>query len=288
MILSILLLAVVLLMIVLFVPVTYRVDASRQEQTDIKATAGWLFQLLSIRYQLYIGSDSKVEQKLLLRILGIPVHDFLKPREKKKKPRRKTGKNKQKKRSDLQPTVTSEKTQKQTESNGAPQEPSKPEPLEAESKPSQIRPEPTKRDPLYAIRHFCDKIKNIWTALKKLWKKKNDFLEFWNQEEHQKARSAIWKELRYLWKKSRPRRLEGQLHFGFEDPASTGMCMGALSMLYAWYPKKFLLKPDFEQKILEGKLLIKGRIQICTLGLIFWHVWFNQDIRRMYEHWQQI
>jgi hypothetical protein len=277
---------------VLFVPVTYRIDAGKQERAEVKATVGWLFHLLTVRYQLQM-EDSKPEQKLLLRILGIPILDFLNPGKKKGKPKRKRKSGKTHSTDASTKAVPPEKvSEKSEEMQTTHSEPNQKNPNQKHSESDEMSKKCSEAAAghglAYAIRNFYDKLKNIWMTLKKIWKKKSDFLEFWNQEEHRRARSSILKELRYLWKKSRPRRLEGEFHFGFEDPSATGMCMGALSMLYAWYPQKLLLKPDFEQKVLEGNILIKGRIQICTLVLIFRNIWFNKDIRRMYERWQQI
>lgn len=147
----------------------------------------------------------------------------------------------------------------------------------------------------YAIRAVCDKIKQMREMLfhfkdviRGLLDKKDAFLEFWRLEEHVRAREAIWRELRYLWKKSRPKKLKGYVRFGFEDPSTTGACMGAASMLYAWYPENFFLKPDFEQEILEGELLMKGRIRGIVFLCIALRTLWNKDIRHMYRDGKQL
>lgn len=102
-----------------------------------------------------------------------------------------------------------------------------------------------------------------------------------------RARQAVLQETRFLWKKSRPRKVAGKVTFGFEDPSWTGLGTGLLSMLYQWYPKRFSIHPDFEREILEGELHIRGRIQIYVLCLIAFRLWRNQDVRQMYQEWKQ-
>lgn len=294
--LSILLLLLLILCAVLFVSVTYRVEAEKKETLQVRAVGGWMFRLLSVHYRLDGADDWK--QDLQVRVFGIPI---LKPFEE-KKPKKKKGKKRPEgtageNQSELQreETVGENRTRQQAQQN-----PAQPSEVKSMDRPGSLPEEKGVFGKLlYAIRSICGKIRNIGRKIKQavknlretighLGNRKNDFLEFWNLEEHRRARSSIYKELRYLWKKSRPRRIEGQLHFGFEDPSVTGMCMGALSVLYAWYPEKFQLLPDFDREVLEGNILIKGRIRLYTAVLILWRVWFNKDIRQMYEHWQEL
>ena len=66
------------------------------------------------------------------------------------------------------------------------------------------------------FRHICDKIKNIGSLVRSLYRKTNEFQEFWNRKEHVRARQAVLQEARFLWKKSRPRKVAGKVTFGFE------------------------------------------------------------------------
>lgn len=133
-----------------------------------------------------------------------------------------------------------------------------------------------------------ENIAGIGGRLKKLRDRKNVLLEFWRLEEHRRARGALLREARYLWKKSRPKKIKGQITFGFSDPAHTGLCMGTAGMLCAWYPGQLELRPDFEREILKGDLQIRGKIRCYVFVRIFLRVFFNGDIRRMYRHWQEL
>ena len=52
-----------------------------------------------------------------------------------------------------------------------------------------------------------------------------------------------------------------RVRFGLEDPYDTGRILAVLSMLYPFYGEHIDIYPDFEYRILEGHLLIKGRIR---------------------------
>lgn len=148
---------------------------------------------------------------------------------------------------------------------------------------------------VYAFRSVCDKIKQIWkkirelgNAVRKIWKRKDMLLEFWNLEEHRHAREAVMGEVRYLWRKLRPRNVRGRITFGFADPAYTGICMGVAGMLCAWYPKKLEIVPDFDREILEGGIRMKGKARFYVIVRALWSIYRNEDIRHMYRHWQEL
>lgn len=305
--LGILALLLLILCAVLFVSVTYRVRVEKKDSFQVSAAGGWLFRILSVHYSLDGADDWK--QDLRIRVFGITVLNLF--GEKKPKKRKKKRKKKAERPVDTAPAAGQAPDMLlPAAEDTAPAE----EKIAQRSLPAVTeRPREERRKKLsfaqrirlfflklvYAIRGICGKIKgvgngirsagkNLRRTVQSLRERKDVYLEFWNLEEHRRAREAIYKELRWLWKKSRPRKIEGQARFGLEDPSVTGMCMGALSVLYAWYPEKFQLCPDFEREILEGEVLIKGRVRLYVAALILWRVWFNKDIRHMYEHWQEL
>ena len=147
----------------------------------------------------------------------------------------------------------------------------------------------------YACRRIHDKIRQIWKRMtgfgdmvRKLLKRKDDLLDFWNLEEHVRARGAVLKELQYLWKKLRPKKVKGKITFGFSDPANTGICMGVAGMFCAWYPKKLKIVPDFDREILEGEIRITGKACVFVFARVLWKLYRNEDIRHMYRHWREI
>ena len=328
--LSVLGLILLLLAAVLFVPVTYRVQAEKEEAVKIRAVGGWMFRMLSVHYRL-----EGEERDLVFRLFGIPIYrpwaekKARKPKGKKKKEKKKARKQAAKReKQPPEPSSWPPDEDRTAPPSGMPDE-NKPAPPEfparelerdAETEAETGRGfqasdgdswkreaasqaadgtdqkrESVFRKVAYAIQRFCDRIRHIWNACLKIPRKirslldrKDQFLEFWDLEEHRQARSAIWKEFLYLRDKLRPKKVKGYIHFGFEDPSVTGICMGAASVLYAWYPDQFELRPDFEQEILEGQLFFRGRLRLYVLVLIALRVWFNKDIRNMYRHWKEL
>lgn len=288
---------------VLFVAAGYRVQIEKHGAFRISVRIGWLFRIVSVHASL--DSSAGWKHKLQLRLFGFPVWDpWAEKKTRKKKHRRR------KKEKSVEPEPVS-----RTE----PERKTEPQPLPEFSEPNseaEIRPEKEQRNDaekerqkpslpekirtffrkaVYAIRGICDKIKHIrekiselGDRIRSLIEKKDALVEFWNLEEHRRARGALLQEAKYLWKKYRPRRIEGTITFGFDDPALTGLCMGGAGMLYAWYPKKLQIIPDFEHVILEGDVLIRGKVRFYVVALILLRIYFNRDIRQMYEHWKQL
>lgn len=83
-----------------------------------------------------------------------------------------------------------------------------------------------------------------------------------------------------------PRRIRGNITFGFDDPALTGQLLGVVGMFYPLYKNKFRMAPVFDQALLEGELRLKGRIFVCYLLWTAWKVWINKDIKVTYQRFQ--
>ena len=83
--------------------------------------------------------------------------------------------------------------------------------------------------------------------------------------------------LKKMWKHVRPRKLQGSIHFGLEDPATTGQLLGVVGMLYPVYRNHFVIAPDFEQQIFEGKIYTKGRVQIGRMTFLSLRFMLTRD-----------
>lgn len=270
---------------VLFVAASYRIRLERHGSVRISAFSGWLFRVVTVRF--FIDEGEGWKQDLQIRLFGIPLQKLFGAKLRRKKKRRKR-RSKEKKRTGKERSDVPDTALEQPK----PEEPGE----DTEERASDIEKDDSFfRKVIYAIRGICDKIKRIWKRVlgvrdtaRGLWERKDVFLEFWRLDEHRRARASVWKEVRYLWKKLRPKRIEGKIVFGFDDPSMTGICMGGIGMLCAWYPDRLEITPDFERAVLDGDVLIKGKVRLYVLARILWRVYFNQDIRHMYEHWKQL
>ena len=317
-ILLLVILGLILLLVssVLFVPITYKVRAERKDGViQVRAVAGWMFRLLSVHYRLHTSQEPM--QLLQGRILGIPVWKPLEPKKEKPKKAEKKSKEKQSKpkqmeakqleqkaevkssdkakerlKKDLTPG-TAVATIPQPESEVSRQE--QPQDKQAQTKPPR---QSILKKLLYAIRRIYGKITAIGRGLFSLVVKLlhmpekasetiGTLTDFWNLEENVKARESIWRELKFLWKHSRPRKADLTLHFGFEDPSWTGQCMGVLSILNVWYPGRIFLKPEFEQEIFDGTLYIKGHMMLAVPLLSIFRLWRDENVMKMYRRFRQ-
>ena len=316
-ILLLVILGLILLLVssVLFVPITYKVRAERKDGViQVRAVAGWMFRLLSVHYRLHTSQEPM--QLLQGRILGIPVWKPLEPKKEKPKKAEKKSKEKQSKpkqmeakqleqkaevkssdkakerlKKDLTPG-TAVATIPQPESEVSRQE--QPQDKQAQTKPPR---QSILKKLLYAIRRIYGKITAIGRGLFSLVVKLlhmpekasetiGTLTDFWNLEENVKARESIWRELKFLWKHSRPRKADLTLHFGFEDPSWTGQCMGVLSILNVWYPGRIFLEPEFEQEIFEGTLYIKGHMMLAVPLLSVFRLWRDENVMKMYRRFR--
>lgn len=288
-ILLLVILGLILLLVgsVLFVPITYKIRAERRDGViRVRAVAGWMFRLLSVHYRL--NTDQEPMQLLQGRIFGFSVWKPLEPEEEKPKKAKKKRKTK--------------KSEKPKQSEKATQE-SRPEPEataqeQLQDKQSQSKPRQNiLKKLLYAIRRIYGKITAIGKGLfmlivrllhmpEKASETIGTLTDFWNLEENVKARESIFRELKFLWKHSRPRKADLTLHFGFEDPSWTGQCMGILSILNVWYPGRITLDPEFEQEIFEGTLYIKGHMMLAVPLLSAFRLWRDENVKKMYRHFR--
>lgn len=317
-ILLLVILGLILLLVssVLFVPITYKVRAERKDGViQVRAVAGWMFRLLSVHYRLHTSQEPM--QLLQGRILGIPVWKPLEPKKEKPKKAEKKSKEKQSKPKQMgakqleqkaevkSSDKAKERLKKDLTPGTAVASVPQPEPEVSRQEQPQDKQAQTKpprqsilKKLLYAIRRIYGKITAIGRGLFSLVVKLLHMPEkasetigmltdFWNLEENVKARESIWRELKFLWKHSRPRKADLTLHFGFEDPSWTGQCMGVLSILNVWYPGRIFLKPEFEQEIFEGTLYIKGHMMLAVPLLSIFRLWRDENVMKMYRRFRQ-
>ena len=305
-ILLLVILGLILLLVssVLFVPITYKVRAERKDGViQVRAVAGWMFRLLSVHYRLHTSQEPM--QLLQGRILGIPVWKPLEPKKEKPKKAEKKSKEKQSKPKQMEAkqleqkaeVKSSDKAKERLKKDLTPGTAvaSVPQDKQAQTKPPR---QSILKKLLYAIRRIYGKITAIGRGLFSLVVKLlhmpekasetiGTLTDFWNLEENVKARESIWRELKFLWKHSRPRKADLTLHFGFEDPSWTGQCMGVLSILNVWYPGRIFLKPEFEQEIFEGTLYIKGHMMLAVPLLSIFRLLRDENVMKMYRRFRQ-
>lgn len=117
----------------------------------------------------------------------------------------------------------------------------------------------------------------LHSAKMKYRKLKRTLTDEENQKTFRLVRRQIFRLIRHLL----PQTLKGTLRFGFEDPSYTGQVLAAVSPFYGVYARSFTLIPEFEEKILEGEVHIRGRIRAATVLWTAGRVFLNKNFRRL-------
>ena len=125
-------------------------------------------------------------------------------------------------------------------------------------------------------KNLCDKIKNIA-------EKKDKILEFLEKENHKAAFERGKKELVWVKRLLKPEKLRIRLHYGFEDPYHTGQVLALCGMLYAFVGENMDLEPDFENRVFDGTVYIKGRIRAVHMAIFAVKLLLDKNIRSTYH-----
>lgn len=123
------------------------------------------------------------------------------------------------------------------------------------------------------LREICDKIETL--------KKKKDVLtDFITNETHVGALKKVLAELKRLLRRLLPKKFQADVHFGFEDPSITGRVLAGVSMVYPALCEHAQICPDFQQKVLEGNVFIKGHVRACIFASMGIRLLLNANVRR--------
>ena len=138
------------------------------------------------------------------------------------------------------------------------------------------------------ISAYRDKIKytfqKICANIKSLTKKKEKLQRFLTNEIHKKAFSRTIKELKRLLRYLRPKKLEGNIEFGFQDPAHTGYLLAGISIIYPLIGEYVDIRADFEHEVLNGSLLAEGKLRLLYVLIPAWNLFFDRNVKVTYRH----
>lgn len=145
---------------------------------------------------------------------------------------------------------------------------------------------------LQSIRQKCKRIKetgkNLSDRKEKLKAAVGRWLDFWNLEVTQAAKTHVMKEIRYLLRHILPRKAEGQIVIGLEDPATTGQVLGILYVLSAFTGNCLEIHGDFDRTVLEGRFQIKGYVRICHIAKTALSLLADKNIRQTVRSFRQM
>lgn len=259
---------ITMLCFVLFVPVRYRGDFSVSDMEEdgkkaisVKLRAVWFLRLVRV----YITCEEKFRVKV--KVLFFTLMDTAKEKSKGRRRRgKRDGENHGEEDNDLE---------RKEQTGGPEEEEAVAATEEKESETDRKRgTEARISNILQTIRNFCDKLKGI--------RKKAERVEtLWESEQAVNSRSLVGRQLLYLLRHTRPKKLSGYLQFGFDDPSTTGYAMAVYGILYPVWSPELSLEPDFEKQVLRCHILVKGRIRAWHPAKAASAVFFSKDVRRV-------
>ena len=128
----------------------------------------------------------------------------------------------------------------------------------------------------YTIRNICDKIKTIWNDIQY-------YSDLVKSDVFQNTFQLCKRELCRLLKGVLPGTFEADLVVGMDDPATTGQILAVCGMLYPVLGGHVNVVGDFEQKRLDGRIFMKGRIYGITLIYVCVKIYFNKNVKKLYK-----
>ncbi len=132
------------------------------------------------------------------------------------------------------------------------------------------------------------KITSLYDKIKQISEKIRQILFILNDERDQEAVKELLFRVRILLKHVLPRKGLLRLHLGMKSPAETGQTIGMIYTLYPVYTDHLLLEPDFDEKVIDADLDMRGHVQLIFVLIAALRIFFNKDIRRLYRHIQKI
>lgn len=132
-----------------------------------------------------------------------------------------------------------------------------------------------------------EKIQNIRLTIKKFCGKINWYKEFIDHPRTREAISFVWKDAKKLLHHILPTRLTGKITFGSEDPAITGTVLAVMGMTIPFHKNAIAVNPLFDgENVLEGEVMLKGRIYGVILLKMAAELYFNKNIKYVIHRWR--
>ncbi|NDL67626.1 hypothetical protein [Anaerotalea alkaliphila] len=256
--LVVLALALLVLLLVLLVPIRYKVEGGYKEDLQLAGRVGWLFHL----FHLHLAMDGKglrYTAKVAMKTMATnEPRPSPKAAGKKQGPRPKAAQ-KPAKPPEGRPKPAAGPKPTQEPKQGPKQGPRpglKPEPMQKPAPPQGEQKEETARE------------------------KFGRFKDFFQAPENKGLAGSVFRKLKKLFRRLLPK-VRGNLHWGADDPATTGMALGAASIFYPLWRDKLVLHPSFEEARLEGDFSVEGKVRLSWFASLGLGLLLDKRVRRL-------
>ena len=248
---------------VLFVPIRYRASGEKEaDRIEGVAAVSFLYPFLSFKWQ-----RAGNENRWALRLLGIKLKSSRKADKEKPAEPEKTEKGKV-----SEPEKTDKGKAEETAQAAKPvkeeKQPATPNVQNAEAEDAARQAEKTgtqetdrgssEKKARFTISGLCDKMENI-----------RDNVEYYKErltaEENRLFLKRTKERIFAVLKSIKPKVLTARVVCGTGSPDTTGYVCAVYSMLYPVIEDRISFTADFENKVLDGELSVKGKVRVVTL-----------------------
>ena len=136
------------------------------------------------------------------------------------------------------------------------------------------------------FKEWKDKITGWIEAGTNLSQKISKISDFIKDELNKQGFHITFSSLKKILKHILPTKLKSRIVFGTGDPCTTGQALGVISVLYSFYGEKVQIIPDFENKVLEGKHYVRGRIRLVTILIIVIKLMLDKKFQQLRKNFQ--
>ena len=131
------------------------------------------------------------------------------------------------------------------------------------------------------IFNMPDKIEAIENKVDDVKNNAEYYIEALSDEKNKEAIALCLQSLLKILKSIRPRRIKGYIHIGKEDPYVMGKILSIYSMIYPLTHDKIKFESEFDEELLEGNIYIKGKVTVIVLVIAAVRIYFNKNVRNL-------
>ncbi len=130
------------------------------------------------------------------------------------------------------------------------------------------------------IKLIRDTVKKVSGAADRLKEKVSKTKEFVTDKDNKALFHFLVEQLKALIKVIKPKKYRINARIGFEDPATMGKVLAYVSILYGMSGVDLSLEPVFGENVKEGSIFLKGNICIFSVLVIALRVYRNEQFKK--------
>lgn len=254
---------------VLFVPIRYRASGEKEaDRIEGVAAVSFLYPFLSFKWQR-AGNENRWALRLLgIKLKGSPKVDKGKTTEPEKTEKGKVAEPEKTDKGKAEETAQAAKPEKAAEPVKEEKQPATPSVENAEAEDTARQAEETgtqetdrgssEKKARFTISGLCDKMEKI-----------RDNVEYYKErltaEENRLFLKRTKERIFAVLKSIKPKVLTARVVCGTGSPDTTGYVCAVYGMLYPVIEDRISFTADFENKVLDGELSVKGKVRVATL-----------------------